>query len=96
MFHLSTRGNGSKLFRIMRLRVDGQKFPIVFLMTMAHKVFKGDAKTAARLHVGLDAARRCKDAWELGMMRDAIRAKTRRQPPRGYEEILGRYYESID
>jgi hypothetical protein len=29
-------------------------------------------------------------------LRDAIRAKSRREPPRGYEETLRRYYESIE
>ena len=29
-------------------------------------------------------------------LRDAIRAKSRREPPKGYEETLRRYYESIE
>lgn len=35
---------------------------------------QGDPQTAAVLQVGLDAARRCKDSWELNVMGDAVRA----------------------
>ncbi|MCO6456022.1 MAG: hypothetical protein J5I93_12050, partial [Pirellulaceae bacterium] len=47
----------------------------------------------------VDQRRFADDPWFARLppsLRDAIRSRSRRAPPRGYEERLRRYFESID